>query len=1095
MIKRICSFLLALCMALSLFPAMTPGANAANMDYVKVNTMAELSDALQRQGDVNITVTREIIQTKTKNEVGYAFITVGKGQKLLDLAGHKVELNVTGSGECAFIRVPAGAELIVSDSSAKETGKLWCDGDLEFNTRSYHIPWYVNSDVRYRHAIVVDGGSFILNSGEIEAGRAKEIYIYYGMKVNMFDQQLLNTMAFGVLAWAIGVRFDGNAYHLVNGDGLTLNSGSATINGGRVIGKGYRVMTTQFSVSDMDIVFEGERAAAINAQNGKLTLNGGVIYGMANADALNVKSDVEFELNRAFFETQLLRKIVLPSAKVDYGYGFQAMQFVADYDELAKRHGRYGDGAGRLGVPVSALSDDCFVWYDGNPVYKEQWSNRKFLYGTDDELAHTLSVSRAGVESAYSSVSLAMEAPKTVPSVALDLTMAQGMPIDGGTVKCSTRGVESVNTVWYCNSALVTGPHEVNFGGYLAKVTVTAKKGYRLTSATSFTIGGEKPVMVSAASDGSYAVVWSPAYIFECDHAYNEDWSVHYDGLCHYQQCTVCGERIVEERHTMDGGSDFGAVTTYSCTGCGYTYDKENGKVKLNGLVVDIPIALAGETIPEPKLIEEFASVARVMSWEMSDSKGKSVKPGDAYQAGEDYTFIVRAQANDGYYFAPQAKMNCAAVASGSNDVGDSAIITTFKIHAYTPTSAYVDLPTMAPGMTMGEYLGDVEGALNGSASKNIQATVSTHGQDDEVYVRKTLSGGWTLVRGASSLDAFWNTAIRPDTVYDVSFDFSTDGAYVPTEEIYYYSPASYAGYVLEGGETWYSVSAVVTSDPSTVSDIAVVSVTAPQTGATPEQDFDVLSHTALDVVKGGWNTTSAFSPQTAYTYTAVVKLRDEYSFASKVTGSVNGMPAQVKLSGDTATVTCTFPETEAAVTETQNAAAQDANNPFKDVTEKDAYYYEPILWAYSHQPQITTGTSADTFSPWMTCDRGQVVTFLWRAYGCPEPKSTENKFTDLTQDWYKKPIQWAVEQGITKGTSETTFTPAATCSVAETITFLYRAAGKPGATANPPMWYTDAMNWATGSGLVQNTSWNGVNPLVDCPRADIVTYLHRQLG
>ncbi|WP_341433775.1 S-layer homology domain-containing protein, partial [Mesomycoplasma ovipneumoniae] len=148
-------------------------------------------------------------------------------------------------------------------------------------------------------------------------------------------------------------------------------------------------------------------------------------------------------------------------------------------------------------------------------------------------------------------------------------------------------------------------------------------------------------------------------------------------------------------------------------------------------------------------------------------------------------------------------------------------------------------------------------------------------------------------------------------------------------------------------------------------------------------------------------------------------------------------------------------------------------------------------LWAYHHEPQITTGTSAHTFDLWRTCDRAQVVTFLWRSYGCPVPKSATTPFTDLTQDWYKKAVQWAVEQGITNGTSDTTFSPEKTCSVAEVITFLNRAAGSPGSGGE--VWYSGAMNWAKTSGLVQNTSWDGSDPLVNCPRADIVTYLYRQ--
>ena len=1088
--KRVYSFLLTLCMALSLFPALTPEASAGAVTK-RISDALAFKQALEADGEVNIVVDADLVTSLSVGDTGAYYITLGTGRKYVNLNGHKVEYNVyftspLGSdAERTYIRVPTGAELIILDGSEDKSGKIWAYGKM-------HSPYdsYTKSEVAYRHVIEVDGGSLTVNGGLIEAGRTKTTWVYQGCNIEDWANWTFADLA------TIKYRFDGNAYEIVNGNAVTLNGGSVTINGGKLHGRGYRKLSSSFSLSGAQD-YTATRAAAICATEGKVTLNGGQLYGAANANCLELGGKVEFELNRAFFETQELKTVLCPVDTPTYSHGQPTIAVIqSDWESYAVGHSSHrnsGAGAGSFNVPLSALSGDCFVWYDGNPYYSEDWNATRITKG--DGTAHTLSVSRSGVSAIYASIARPLEGAQTVASVALDLTMARGLTLTGDTVKCSTTGVESVNTIWYRNSALITGPHEVSYGGYLAKVTVTAKKGYKVNSLTYFTIGGEKPTWVSAASGGSYAVVWSPAYIFECDHSMNVNPELHYDQNGHYVQCSVCHAHIGEEKHTLDAGVASGSVTTYHCLECDYSCQEENGYVKVDFLVADLPVAVGGSEIPTPAVKQEYARIAKVVSWEITDSSGSKLNPGDVYENGKSYTFALHVKPNDGYYFAPQTKMNCAATANGQSTVTNGELVTTYKVYAYAPNVAYVSLPAMAPGMTMGEYLENVEGSVNGKASGNIQATVSTHGQDDEVYVRKTLTGGWTLVRGASSLDAFWNTAIRPDTAYDVSVDFSCDGYYVPTDKIYYYSPASYEGYVIEGGETWYSVSAVVTSDPNTVSDIAVVSVTAPQTGATPEQDFDVLSHTALDVVKGGWNTTSAFSPQTAYTYTAVVKLRDEYSFASKVTGSVNGMPAQVKLSGSTATVTCTFPETEAAVTETQNAAAQDANNPFKDVTQKDAYYYEPILWAYSHQPQITTGTSADTFSPWMTCDRGQVVTFLWRAYGCPEPKSTENKFTDLTQDWYKKPIQWAVEQGITKGTSETTFTPAATCSVAETITFLYRAAGKPGATANPPMWYTDAMNWATGSGLVQNTSWNGVNPLVDCPRADIVTYLHRQLG
>ena len=120
------------------------------------------------------------------------------------------------------------------------------------------------------------------------------------------------------------------------------------------------------------------------------------------------------------------------------------------------------------------------------------------------------------------------------------------------------------------------------------------------------------------------------------------------------------------------------------------------------------------------------------------------------------------------------------------------------------------------------------------------------------------------------------------------------------------------------------------------------------------------------------------------------------------------------------------------------------AANPFTDVAA-GAYYYEPILWAVSHDPQITNGTDATHFSPNATCTRGQVVTFMWRAAGCPKPACNKNPFTDVkSSDYYYKAVLWAVNHKpqITNGTGATTFSPDTTCTRGQIVTFLYRDMG-----------------------------------------------------
>jgi hypothetical protein len=115
--------------------------------------------------------------------------------------------------------------------------------------------------------------------------------------------------------------------------------------------------------------------------------------------------------------------------------------------------------------------------------------------------------------------------------------------------------------------------------------------------------------------------------------------------------------------------------------------------------------------------------------------------------------------------------------------------------------------------------------------------------------------------------------------------------------------------------------------------------------------------------------------------------------------------------------------------------------NPFKDVKDTD-WFYAPVMWAVTNN--VTGGTSATTFSPDASCTRGQVVTFLWAAAGRPAPVSTDNPFTDVSEkDWFYQPVLWAVENGITAGTSPTKFSPDASCTRAQVVTFLSKVYGK----------------------------------------------------
>ena len=177
-------------------------------------------------------------------------------------------------------------------------------------------------------------------------------------------------------------------------------------------------------------------------------------------------------------------------------------------------------------------------------------------------------------------------------------------------------------------------------------------------------------------------------------------------------------------------------------------------------------------------------------------------------------------------------------------------------------------------------------------------------------------------------------------------------------------------------------------------------------------------------------------------------------------------------------------------------------SSPFVDVTEDD-YFNEAVHWAVNHEPQITNGTGADLFSPKAVCTRGQVVTFLWRAMGCPEPKSTVSPFADVKpSDYFFKPVLWAVENGVTNGMDATHFDPEGACTRAHVVTFLWRAHGKPAAgTVNPfvdvkdGQYYTEAVLWAVSQGITNGMDETHFGPNEPCIRGQIVTFLWRDLG
>ncbi|MDD6189945.1 MAG: S-layer homology domain-containing protein [Clostridiales bacterium] len=184
----------------------------------------------------------------------------------------------------------------------------------------------------------------------------------------------------------------------------------------------------------------------------------------------------------------------------------------------------------------------------------------------------------------------------------------------------------------------------------------------------------------------------------------------------------------------------------------------------------------------------------------------------------------------------------------------------------------------------------------------------------------------------------------------------------------------------------------------------------------------------------------------------------------------------------------------------TVNAAFSRVALPFTDVPA-DAYYYDAVAWAVENK--ITEGNGGGTtFSPNANCTRGEIVTFLWRAAGCPEPKSSTNPFTDVEEgSYYFKAVLWAVENGITDGIGDAVFSPDTECTRGQAVTFLHRSAefptpgaGNGFADVKADDYFASAVDWAVANGITDGTGNNCFSPESECTRGQIATFLYRWL-
>ena len=245
--------------------------------------------------------------------------------------------------------------------------------------------------------------------------------------------------------------------------------------------------------------------------------------------------------------------------------------------------------------------------------------------------------------------------------------------------------------------------------------------------------------------------------------------------------------------------------------------------------------------------------------------------------------------------------------------------------------------------------------------------------------------------------------------------------------------------------------------------------------------------------MENGTVTVSPRSAEKGDTVTITVKPNSGYQLDNLIATDKDGNKLNLINKGS-GKYTFTMPASKVEINATFIKAVE--VSPFADVAT-NAYYYEAVKWAVGKG--ITTGVGDNLFAPEQPCTRAQIVTFLWRAAGSPEPKGAAVGMTDVVSgSYYEKAVAWAIENGVTTGTTITTFSPDATCTRAQAVTFLTRAlnakAESKAEFSDVPTdsYFAEAVAWAAANGVTDGVGNGLFAPDNDCTRGQIVTFLYR---
>ena len=657
-----------------------------------------------------------------------------------------------------------------------------------------------------------------------------------------------------------------------------------------------------------------------------------------------------------------------------------------------------------------------------------------------------------------------------------------GTAIGGG---YGTRGGSGGEVTITGGTVTATGNARGNTSAYIIGVEGIGGGRYDITSGTDGTFqttnNGNAVIFASSIGDQSHKADWS-GIIFEGD-----------EGKV-YGNPTLTDDLTIPEKKALD--IPVGKTLTVNSTITVKGILTNDGTIIGSGSITPDEKKLTYKAAPSTPVIDSVSADSITLQPIVGETAVEYSKDNTNWQSGTtfsgltaatSYTFYARYQENGFYKGAsPQSGGNAPAYTAYAAPVTNEGYSIDYAAETITVSDGY-------------EVNTD-----SGFGTGTVVTSGSTVTPGQTFHVRKAANGSIPASEGTEFTIPARPAAPAAPTVKSKTYSSVTLEVILGAQ------------YSMDGGATWQDSPEFTGLSASTAYRfVARYGATESRFASLASAELNVTTNAALSgggvstytiTLESTKNGTVTVAPKTASkgtTVTLTVEPDKGYTLETLTVTDKNGNEIELTNKGD-GKYTFTMPASKVTVTATfmeDNSML----NFFVDVFPDD-YYYDAVLWAAEND--ITGGVDDTHFAPNAPCTRAQIVTFLWRAAGCPEPENLSS-FADVSADsYYAKAVAWAVENGITGGTGSGMFSPDATCTRAQAMAFIYRSVQTQGGgmqgewmflnpfdDVNLESYYGEAVMWAVANGITNGTSDTTFSPGADCTRAQIVTFLFRCLG